>query len=42
MVSKEQSGGHEFSIVHVAFRVLSMVHGFQQIVTQAEGRYKEE
>jgi hypothetical protein len=34
-----QGGGHDFRIVHLTLAVFVMMHGFQQIVTQAECRY---
>ena len=41
--SKEERGnegsGHDFSIVHLTLVVFLVMHGFQQIVTQAECRY---
>jgi hypothetical protein len=36
--SSNEGGGHDFRIVHLALAVFLMMHGFQQIVTQAERR----
>ena len=34
-----QGGRHDFRIVHLTLVVFLMMHGFQQIVTEAERRY---
>ena len=37
--SSNAGGRHDFRIVHLTLVIILMMHGFQQIVTQAEDRY---